>query len=706
MTHMPEHSLRRALSVGAYLVASMLALLSPADAQTIPWPGAERAALRLPDSLWNEMLGEVDHRDRRLGYSEEEMTWYGSDRHRLRSIGLLFRDVRTVTRYSGQIATQLVSAAPRAESVVRIGYSLTDVAAARFLPMPDSADLGLDGATPASPIAALRSMAGAGRFDERALSLPLPIQRLVVRLVAGTIEATPWLERALPRARLAGLSGGGLDSLYALAIAPWSEDRLGQPAVRRREAFDLPAAVDRDYLAFASAIALSHLSRALDEYRATPAGATPSLDRPLELSTPIGLVRITGVGRDTITTPAAIAIDLGGDDLWRGRHGVGSIATTPIAMVVDLGGADAYDAAAEAMAIGCGVFGIGVVADLGGDDRYRSRESALGAAWYGTGVLIDHAGDDRYDTDSLWGQGVSHVGVGALIDLAGNDVYTCAQQSQAMGSTLGAGILLDVAGNDQYIARDDGNISELYLGQSVAMSQGCGYGRRADLGDGHSLAGGYGVLVDGAGNDRYHATAWSQGCGYWWGAGFLEDLGGDDTYRNGKYSSGAGAHFAIGLQADLSGNDQYNVGNKAVMNQFQGHARDGSIGISIDGDGDDHYRLVRNCGGSADLGSIGLLWDRRGDDTYEITYAEDTTNVGWANTPALGTATSYPPSNTFRDDLDAVGIFLDGGGRDEYRWDGPAHEVVRPDNGARWRWNRDRRSWGLGLDAEIYPPRP
>ncbi|MBC8144334.1 MAG: hypothetical protein H7X80_02045, partial [bacterium] len=238
---------------------------------------------------------------------------------------------------------------------------------------------------------------------------------------------------------------------------------------------------------------------------------------------------------------------------------------------------------------------------------------------------------------------------------------------------------------------------------SVAMSQGCGYGRRADIGDGHSLAGGYGVLVDGAGNDRYHATAWSQGCGYWWGAGFLEDLGGDDTYRNGKYSSGAAAHFAIGLQSDLSGNDRYNVANSAVMNQFQGHARDGSIGLSIDGDGNDRYHLVRNCGGSADLASIGMLWDRRGNDTFDITFAPDTAQVGWTDTPALGTATSYPPANSFRDDIDAIGMFLDSGGRDTYNWTGPVHHTVQPRNDARWIWRRDPHSKGVGVDMSVQP---
>ncbi len=655
-----------------------------AHAQQSTWPGADRPSLRLPDSLWLDILKQAGHADRPLGYTDQQMRWFGNERHRLRTIALLFGDVRSITRYSGSLAVQLVQAAGDPAAVVRTGFALTDVSAGRFMALPDSATL---------------------QLDKRIATLPFAVQRLVARIVAGAADARPWLDRAFASGPLIELLGSGasIDSVYRLVTAPWVEERLGQSATLRRVSLELPSAIDREYLAFASVLFLTHLNRALDEFRAAPATTMPMLASPIVLTTPVGELRISGAGSDLLDRPVALSIDLGGDDVYRGRHAVGFAPAAPIAVVVDLGGNDTYDASASTLGIASGLFGIGVVVDLDGNDSYRCRESGIASAWYGTGVLIDQAGDDRYVVDSLWGQGAAHIGVAALIDHKGNDTYTCAQQSQALGSTLGAGILLDVEGNDEYLARDDGNPSELYHGQSVAMSQGCGYGRRADMGDGHSLAGGFGVLVDGAGDDSYHATAWSQGCGYWWGAGFLEDLGGHDTYRNGKYSLGAAAHFAIGLHSDLSGNDRYNVGNAATINQYQGHARDGSIGISIDGDGNDRYKLLRHCGGVADLASIGLFWDRRGSDTFDLVYAADTTNVGWNNTPPLGGATTYPLSNTFRDDLDAVGVFLDTGGDDLYRWEGAAPEGPPRQNGARWQSHRDPRSWGIGTDVEIYP---
>jgi hypothetical protein len=293
-----------------------------------------------------------------------------------------------------------------------------------------------------------------------------------------------------------------------------------------------------------------------------------------------------------------------------------------------------------------------------------------------------------------------------LVDLAGDDSYTCGSQAQGLGCTLGTGVLLDRIGNDRYIARDDGSISELYLGQSVSMAQGVGYGRRADLGDGHSLAGGVGALVDGEGDDYYSAPVWAQGAGYWWGLGFLEDRAGNDTYRSGKYSIGAAAHFAIGCKVDLAGDDSYSIGYDSAVNQYNGHARDGSVGISIDGDGNDRYFLKAVCGGSADLGSLALFWDRRGDDTYNLYYQQSGDANGWSDTPPLGTATLYTPFNTFRDEMRSIGLFMDTGGSDRYLWDERGSKLFHwdnsPGNNTEWRSSRNPVSTGYGADAEWY----
>ncbi|MEO1278727.1 MAG: hypothetical protein AAFV77_07240, partial [Planctomycetota bacterium] len=291
--------------------------------------------------------------------------------------------------------------------------------------------------------------------------------------------------------------------------------------------------------------------------------------------------------------------------------------------------------------------------DLGGEnDAYEAVESSMGVGLHGVGMLIDDGGDDTYLVRQSWGQGVGHVGFGAIIDRGGNDQYTSGRSSQAHGSTRGAGVIVDLAGNDTYTIPDSTARSELYLGRVVAMGQGCGYGRRADLGDSRSMAGGFGVLVDGAGDDHYSAMAWSQG---------------------------AAAHFAVGIHVDLDGNDTYNANPERMANpytseeqwiaenQYAGHARDGALGIFVDGAGNDEYVLRANCGGSGDLNSVGFFWDRSGDDRYTgLEIDPSPRNANWTR-PPMGTITIYPePFRSFRDDLRAYGVFLDTGGTDTY----------------------------------------
>jgi hypothetical protein len=701
------------------------------------WPGGARADLAVPDSLWRAALAHVNRGGRPLGYTLDEMANYGRDAMILRPVKNLFRDVRGIHRFSGKTAEDLVANASNTPEMVLRAFGLTDVSAGRMLPMPDSASWSADWipgeATPAEALDALLAYSnGAARGSIRAEDrrawdrLPESVQRLVIRVAIGGAEAIPWIRAAyddpifasVRTGAAAGSDTAAVRSRYRFATAPWVDGRMDQSATLSRASIDALTRLDREYLEFGSILFLTHLQRALKEYQTAVGrnvGAAPADFPGCRFDTALGPVRILGPGVDRIDGSAFLSLDLGGDDQYAGRLGVPLSMDQPIGVAIDLGGDDTYEGGPKPVSLGCGLFGLGAVFDLAGNDRYRSAEAGLGAGYFGAGLLVDSAGDDVYILDTHDGQGSALAGVGLLIDLAGNDSYTCGFSAQGFGETLGGGLLVDVAGNDVYLARDDGNPSALYLNQSVSMAQGVGQGRRADLGDGHSLAGGIGFLVDGAGDDSYHATAWSQGAGYWWAAGFLEDLGGNDRYRNGKYSLGAGAHFAVGCQVDISGDDLYNMGNEAVVNQYQGHARDGSIGISIDGDGNDQYTLRTHCAGSGDLNAIGFFWDRRGDDTYNATYKLLGPANGWTDTPPMGTATVYTPFRSFRDDLDAIGLFLDTGGCDQYGWDQPADSSAASDqkatspvdsgrgNGREWPSNRSASSRGYGVDVDLFP---
>ncbi|MDZ7815772.1 MAG: hypothetical protein U5N86_07150 [Planctomycetota bacterium] len=127
-----------------------------------------------------------------------------------------------------------------------------------------------------------------------------------------------------------------------------------------------------------------------------------------------------------------------------------------------------------------------------------------------------------------------------------------------------------------------------------------------------------GILVEGAGDDTYYGNIYSQGCAYWWSLGICEDFGGNDSYRCLWYSLGSAPHFAIGCMVDNEGDDSYNMDAKDAYVQYQGCARDGSMAVFIDGDGNDQYYLRNRCGGAGDLGSIAVFWDRFGDDLYHV----------------------------------------------------------------------------------------
>jgi hypothetical protein len=728
------------MSAGAAALAQDAPPAKPADradAAKREWPGGDRAALEIPDDVWDRVLAGAVPSRRPLGYTGDEMRFYGGRDFLLRTVDNLFRDARRIPRDTGRITDAMLKAAGegKVDEVVQTCWALTDLPAGRMLKAPEGDDWGLEGIAKGATCAEVAKHLTEITFttgnsegwqsvtwptlDPRLLSLPEPVQRFALRLEIAARRAHPWfragresaedavagtkvrnstVNREWVTARTWEATLWGPDAL----LGPWTDEKDDQSATFASAPFTLLRDFDRAPTAYGSVIFLTHAAKAIAEFRAwLDGGGRDEVVKLREIrDIPVGLTLIRGAGDDANVgkSTAQVMIDLGGNDRWAGAH-ASAFGFHGLSVVIDCGGDDVYDAGDTSYALGCGVFGLGAVIDLSGNDTYTVKSDGLGRGLFGTGLLWDLGGDDEYVVRTKWGQGAAHAGVGVLLDSAGNDTYECAEQSQGLGSTLGCGLLLDLAGNDRYVCRDDGNVSALYLNQSVAMAQGCGYGRRADIGDGRSLAGGWGLLVDGAGDDFYHAQCWSQGCGYWWAVGVLEDRGGNDVYENGKYSLGAGAHFAIGVQVDLAGDDRYNVGVATTKNQFQGHARDGSVGISVDGDGNDRYALKNMCAGCADLNSVALFWDRRGDDVYEAAMEKDLGDTG-----PFGTATVYPPFRSYRDDLPAVGVFLDTGGKDTYAGDPRGEKGVRDGAGAdaEWRESRNRASFGVGLDLPIW----
>ena len=315
-------------------------------------------------------------------------------------------------------------------------------------------------------------------------------------------------------------------------------------------------------------------------------------------------------------------------------------------ILIDFNGNDRYKGR-----IATGIGGTGLLIDFKGNDEYYGERICIGAGLFGCGILLDYEGDDKYVCDS-YGEGAGLFGVGVLSDLKGNDYYEGFQGIQGFGFVKGCGIIIDKEGNDVYVARDDTikYPSPQTEKHNVSLSQGMGFGIRADFIDGHSLAGGIGLLIDGNGDDKYFCGVFGQGCGYWMGIGGLIDFNGNDEYKGIWYTQGASAHFAIGSLLDLNGNDKYIT----EMNMGIGAGHDFSLGYLVDYKGDDFYEAPNLSLGCGNANGLGIFIDFEGNDEYKT---KSGITLGKANIGIKGSLRNY---------IKCIGIFVDGKGKDKY----------------------------------------
>jgi hypothetical protein len=209
-----------------------------------------------------------------------------------------------------------------------------------------------------------------------------------------------------------------------------------------------------------------------------------------------------------------LILDAAGDDLYRANGPVPSAYSTPAVFYSMSQGAGfgirGYDAG-----------GIGVLEDLGGNDRYEGGEFAQGGGYFlGLGVLHDRAGNDAY-FGNRYSQGfAAHEALGVCADDAGDDMYygmTAANQGAAWD--ISAALCIDRGGNDTY--RGDG------LSQGSAAMQAMG------------------MLIDLGGDDHYTAPAGaSQGAG----ASNMYNYGTSGCFSFSLLLDAGGGHDVYGTQ--------------------------------------------------------------------------------------------------------------------------------------------------------------
>ncbi|HUV30759.1 MAG TPA: hypothetical protein VMY05_06715 [Acidobacteriota bacterium] len=391
----------------------------------------------------------------------------------------------------------------------------------------------------------------------------------------------------------------------------------------------------------------------------------------VEIKTRKGLIVVGTSGDDTYDylAPPLIIFDGGGNDVYRLA---GYPDKYPLTVIIDVAGNDRYISNDSTKpGIGGAVIGMSVLIDLSGDDYYQAVNLAQGAGLFGIGAVMDLQGNDVYAARTF-SQGAAAFGIGILADSSGNDSLFCLSSSQGFGYTRGCGLLVNYEGDDRYVA-DDADIvnpSPQTAEHNASLAQGVGFGKRADYIDGHSWAGGVGILCDGTGNDRYSAGLFAQGCAYWFAVGMLLDGGGDDDYSGVWYVQGSGAHFGVGYLDDFGGNDSYT----ATHNMAAGAGHDFTVGCLNERGGDDTYTVPNLSLGGGNANGIGLFLDHAGDDVYNT---QAGVTLGRANASAAGA----------RRFLHVMGIFVDGGGNDTYReayagnrtrWIGPASDADHP----------------------------
>ncbi len=442
----------------------------------------------------------------------------------------------------------------------------------------------------------------------------------------------------------------------------------------------------------------------------------PTRGHDFELMTPLGKLAFRGTPQDNeyYADDYLLIVDCGGNDTYYGAAAATSCFYQPVSVILDFQGNDRYIATERDVAAqGAGLMGIGILIDYEGDDIYEAHYHAQGAATWGVGLLWDKGGNDSFSS-RIFSQGAAAFGIANLISLSGDNTYYSFYMSQGFGYTLGYGLLMDIEGNDRYIAEPYDLMTPGVLGHNdevnYSLSQGCGFGRRGDLYDGHSMGGGMGILIDLAGDDYYSAGIYAQASAYWYAVGILYDREGDDVYEAYFFSQSGTAHMGITVLLDEGGNDFYNARQAISI----GGAHDISISWHIDlGGGDDHYQcwykevvedpdtgelIEQKTSGGILIGSstangMGFAVNIGGDNTYEVLDIEHRgrDSMGYAN------HVIDPNAWNIRNILPVVGIFIDIGGTNTYSRDICQNNTIWRQESKR---HHHRNAIGIGIDME------
>ncbi len=537
----------------------------------------------------------------------------------------------------------------------------------------------------------------AEREARAAAALDVGLQAIVATAVLDLADARRWIDLAFRNVD------------WEDRIAVWRILDLGDmqlDALRYDPCVDdVMRDLDRESLLYGALKAVRTTEELRARLRVWLEGHGPEArDVSYDQMTGFGRIVVAGSGKDHHTcSDCLLLVDLGGADVYDMAAGAPADPDLPLAVLVDMAGNDEYRPAPFGLPTqGAGVLGVGVLWDVEGRDRYEADGPlAQGVAQVGVGLLMDEAGDDTYEATTT-AQGAAFFGVGMLADASGSDRYLCHGECQGFGGSGGVGVLAEGGGDDRFTAEvmpDRVYRPDYHAGmeRNITSAQGVGMGRRGDGSDGHSWAGGLGLLLDLGGSDRYEAGTFSQGCGYWFGTGVLYEVEGDDVYESVNFSHGSGAHFCIGAVIDDAGDDEHRAVHTGTC--ALGFGWDYTNALLLDRGGDDLYEGVDAVLGVANGRSNALAIDLGGDDRYLLSGP----GAAFGAAGAMEQITGWDPARPYFAEGTSLGLFLDVGGEDQYRRSGREDPVARD---GFWRRTpssgdpaEDRRNLGIGMDV-------
>ncbi len=513
---------------------------------------------------------------------------------------------------------------------------------------------------------------------EQIALMPDTVETIVAELLVNLAEAIHWRT-------LAFRNCDRDDMLQGFAIRDLAQTQ-GDGQVYYPALDDIAATIDWASLHYAALKTVAAAERA--ERALLPlVGMIPD-DFEMEVATPYGKIAIFSpvYDRDKVpprffssirgrqpdwmsydATNTLCVIDFGRKSMWHGTPGATASVLNPVSVMIDLGGDDyyGYEESLYPPSAGVGLFGVGVVIDSKGKDRYNGSIYAQGAGLFGVGVLLDRAGNDTYKADES-AQGCGYFGIGLCLDGTGDDEFYLYGDGQGYGGVGGGvGVLGSFDGDDKYTAEPMSEVfnrgdyhSENKINANNA--QGAGFGRRGDGSDGHAWAGGLGAIIDIKGNDKYYSGNFTLGVGYWFGTGIVVDREGDDHYRSCYFTQASGAHYCNGILIDEGGDDFHELYETAGAGL--GFGWDFTNALLINKGGNDRYSAKMISFGLAQIRSNAFLFDIGGNDEYM--FAKDAVGFG----AATWRADYEKPSNLYgyNSYVKSFGGFVDIGGEDFY----------------------------------------